>query len=696
MKKIAISLFSLFLFFPFYSNAACLATGVTVVYVNGILTTNDQAIADAASLRAAYRAKTQDFNTAFINGYNPSHLAGAGDLLETLVQGFGTSITDFDRDTILLQIYPEVTTRRLLLVGHSQGNFYTNGMYDYLLSHGEPKESVGVYSVATPASYVAGGGSYLTSSFDVIIGAYRDWAKKVGALAPLAPDIELPLTADSNGHGFSSVYLAQAGERVVSDIQNNILKLKASMASDTGDCFTPPAQGIGYKTQQAVFAVADPIVTGTTRGVALAYQGTVAATNATVAAIGSISSSVAAFFGSGSQPQTADNASSTLSGSDKAGFTLLKAIAGSSLNLQDLEELNSTQGGAVVQAANQPVPKSTGQVKGVETQKPPQPLIPFPSAPEISSPGYGGGGGVAQSNNAEVLADATSSPVDEASSTPLFDASTVPPALSITECGDLILAVCSVDTASITLEWSAVVHAIGYGVEADGVLVSATTTDLTTTFALTPGATSTLAVRAYDASGASLISNSIEVATATPVVVAPPPEVTIAAGLVASVLGGSADTHPPYIHPEQRLGHDLSGTLRSVAYKVHGSDIAAGITDGYGWADLFDCYSSGSYTPFINCALVSTSTGAQIVSQSGDDATILTTMSPYVFYPTKYYVLVWKTSGDLALYGSAENSFGSPLEQGVWGTGYNAITGSIDGTVIDWGFRLCESDTCSF
>ena len=67
-------------------------------------------------------------------------------------------VADYDLKTILMQIHPEVTTtRKILLVGHSQGTFYTNAIYRYFLEHGMPEGSVAVYNLATPAAYVEGG-----------------------------------------------------------------------------------------------------------------------------------------------------------------------------------------------------------------------------------------------------------------------------------------------------------------------------------------------------------------------------------------------------------------------------------------------------------------------------------------------------------------------------------------------------------
>ncbi len=269
--------------------AACVADNATVVYVNGIFSTEKQASADLDSLHRKYIIRTGDSKTKFINGYNPSHLAGVGDITQAAAQTLDSSVSGFDLTTILLQIHPQVTTRKLVLVGHSQGAFYANGIYDYLLAHGEPKAAVGVYHVGTPASSVAGGGKYITSSNDTVINATRLIASNISnGLVPLAAanipsKTKSPLPANitlsdaDRGHGFSSVYLAEAPERVVGDIQGTIKNLKAEWASDTGECFTAPSAGLGYQAAKAGFAVADTAATGIRTGAGAVQVAAVAA-----------------------------------------------------------------------------------------------------------------------------------------------------------------------------------------------------------------------------------------------------------------------------------------------------------------------------------------------------------------------------------------------------------------------------------
>jgi hypothetical protein len=118
---------------PINLYAACSAAGSTVVYVNGIFTSKEKAMIDLEELRDAYIERTQETDVFFINGFNVSHLEGAGDVIQTVAQMNGKSVSNYDLNEILLQIHPQIQTRKVLLVGHSQGTFYTNEIYRYFL-----------------------------------------------------------------------------------------------------------------------------------------------------------------------------------------------------------------------------------------------------------------------------------------------------------------------------------------------------------------------------------------------------------------------------------------------------------------------------------------------------------------------------------------------------------------------------------
>lgn len=246
---------------------ACQDRGYTIIYVNGILTGQDSAIDQKIDIKNLVPPDVMGEPVAVELGYNPSHLAGFGDLIESASQLLDSSVSNYDLNTILLQIYPEVTTRKILLVGHSQGTFYTNEIYNYLLAHGVEKEAIGVYNVATPASFVSGGGAYLTSINDKVINAVRALAP--ATKQPLPANINIPLSPEDitdkfGGHAFSGVYLANAPARIVSEIDGALGKLVAGENQNTADagCFTPPPENLSYQAQKLAFAVADPVVSG--------------------------------------------------------------------------------------------------------------------------------------------------------------------------------------------------------------------------------------------------------------------------------------------------------------------------------------------------------------------------------------------------------------------------------------------------
>src|SRR3989344_5697425 len=128
---------------PGTASALCSENGATVVYINGILTSLVDAQNDLFKLQAKFVEKTGNREVIFRNGYNESHLGGGGDLYKSIQQAMqkpaATVAQDYDLKTILMQIQPQVTTRKILLVGHSQGTFYTNSIYRYLLESGVPE-----------------------------------------------------------------------------------------------------------------------------------------------------------------------------------------------------------------------------------------------------------------------------------------------------------------------------------------------------------------------------------------------------------------------------------------------------------------------------------------------------------------------------------------------------------------------------
>src|SRR3989338_7842176 len=326
-------LFILMLVFllPAHVFAACRDTGATLIFVNGILNSRKDADESKAQLQVAFQNKFGSIvNIKFITGYNPSHLAGAGDLAQSAAQVLGGSISDYDLKTILMQIQPEVATRKILLVGHSQGTLYANSIYKYLVGNGVPAESIAVYNVATPADKVAGRGAYLTSSNDSLIRKLADIAKKLRTPSPLSPNINIPIFQGDmegaySGHNFIRAYLAGASDKIVFDVSRELDGLAAKTNADAGTCFNAPPSTMGYKIERAVFAVADPTaaaaVSAATAAVNAERALAAAIANGVLAAAKGIGNTAAAFLAFRQSVPLAPGGSSTAPGETSRSST---------------------------------------------------------------------------------------------------------------------------------------------------------------------------------------------------------------------------------------------------------------------------------------------------------------------------------------------------------------------------------------
>lgn len=125
---------------------------------------------------------------------------------------------------------------KVLVVSHSQGNFFANAAYS-LLFVGEGAisdvESFGIVSVATPASYVAGDGPYTTLVEDAVIAAVA-FVTPLDTLPPLPPNVTNILSgaedSDLKGHSFLSEYMA-TGSNTVEKIMSDIVTMLDTLIS---------------------------------------------------------------------------------------------------------------------------------------------------------------------------------------------------------------------------------------------------------------------------------------------------------------------------------------------------------------------------------------------------------------------------------------------------------------------------------
>lgn len=282
-NSIVVITFIIVALFPFTVSAQsqsknCLKDGYSVFVINGIFTNEEGVKKDKQKLEEILPNEYKKENVKVDYLYNPSHLAGAGDLIQTASQIVNFSLNNYDLQKILLDLHSQLKTQKILLVGYSQGTLYANEIYNYLINNGVSKDAIAVYNIATPASFVAGDGEYLTSINDKVVNFVRETALKIG-ITVLPANIDIPLTPEQaaqkwGGHSFSDVYLAQASRRIVSEIESSLVKLKAADNFDTArsGCFILPQTGFLFAAQDLIFAATDPFIKGVVNSISFTYN----------------------------------------------------------------------------------------------------------------------------------------------------------------------------------------------------------------------------------------------------------------------------------------------------------------------------------------------------------------------------------------------------------------------------------------
>jgi len=266
-----------------FPSGKCSTDGYTIATINGINTTKKEAENNMLVLKKknGLNNNNQDLDYQYL--YNATHLAGVGDIFDVVRQGVfdNETVTDYDLLEILNGASQKVKTQKILLVAHSQGNFYANSFYDTVANKtgGVPSESIGVYGVATPSGRVAGGGKYLTSSTDKVISGLvgKTLSRKI-----MQPNTNIILSKgdDTWGHSFTDVYLKYRPEVIISGIQTSLDRLKSNTTQDTQSlCINPPKLSFLHKAEGAVLAIADPVAINTKNKVVATVQGTALVVN---------------------------------------------------------------------------------------------------------------------------------------------------------------------------------------------------------------------------------------------------------------------------------------------------------------------------------------------------------------------------------------------------------------------------------
>jgi hypothetical protein len=303
MKRIIfILLVALILLAPGFSLAHCSSSGTTVIFVNGIFGDKQYAEADKELLRDRFLSYTHYTDVDFLLGFNGSHVGRLADLADSMVQSYGVTGLDYDLKNILINLHDDLQTQKIILVGHSQGAFYTNLAYEYLVENGVPKESIAVYNVGSPADRVAGDGSYLLSSTDEVVNKVIKKLDQISfAKKPMASNIDIEIPDDikpvsNGGHSFNKVYLGLAADRIIKDLDQELSNLKVDGSEPVKEeCFAEPTKDWTYKIQQVSYNVTDAMLDKNTY-IKIGNQITVA-TNNLINSISSLGASVISNIG---------------------------------------------------------------------------------------------------------------------------------------------------------------------------------------------------------------------------------------------------------------------------------------------------------------------------------------------------------------------------------------------------------------
>lgn len=106
----------------------CLTSGYTIVTINGVLTNEEGAIENRDKLKDKLPQAYNGEKLIIEYLLNPTHLGGVSDLFNSITQkAFENEVVaDYDLIEVLKDASQKVKTQKLLLVAHSQGNFYAN------------------------------------------------------------------------------------------------------------------------------------------------------------------------------------------------------------------------------------------------------------------------------------------------------------------------------------------------------------------------------------------------------------------------------------------------------------------------------------------------------------------------------------------------------------------------------------------
>ncbi|MFM0053731.1 hypothetical protein [Caballeronia grimmiae] len=178
------------------------------------------------------------------NAVLPGIISAIGPLITT-----PPTITDYvDQQDLLIGYVGH--GKKLILVGHSQGNLFADSAYDFVIGAGWTKYTKAVH-IAPPNSSLRG--PYTLADFDLVINALR--SAHIGSVpnwnVSIPPAPNRPIPTDSWGHGLKEIYLndqMNPFRRIEGDINDAFASLSASVPPSSQKC-TVSGEWTGTLTQ---------------------------------------------------------------------------------------------------------------------------------------------------------------------------------------------------------------------------------------------------------------------------------------------------------------------------------------------------------------------------------------------------------------------------------------------------------------
>ena len=219
-------------------SAISAAPGSAIVFVNGINTTFDDAVANLQVLKTQLNARDKSNTYLYGNAYNATQ-GFFSDVYQVFKQKAvecsspadfwraidGNSLPASGMNAALEQKYIDILTkndipelpdhlnqyrnylkaqRKVVLVGHSQGTLYTNFEINLLVTGPDQAQGkISAVNVGNAARYQLPGSTYLTSHSDTVIGALS----LVQTVLPANYSIGWHPLSDALGHSFSKIYM---------------------------------------------------------------------------------------------------------------------------------------------------------------------------------------------------------------------------------------------------------------------------------------------------------------------------------------------------------------------------------------------------------------------------------------------------------------------------------------------------------